>query len=316
MILCVCPNPSVDSFVWLNVFRPGEVNRIHKEARFPGGKGVHVALALQELGEEVAVLGFWGGPTGDWIKKECEKQGIRCYGPETDEWTRACFTLKIEGMYDHTELLSPGPAISSKDFDDFLQAFEGLMGKAKGITMSGSWPAEAPVSAYAQLIHLAKRAGKKVLLDCTGDGLAAALKERPYLVHLNQSEARDFFTEADPENAMRLLARHCEYAAVTAGAEGLFLAGSDEMVHAACKVEAVRSTVGSGDCLLAGLTIACIRGLDLEEAGKWAVACGAANCIREELGMLYRKDVEALLGRAIIKSHKKFFHLTNKILHQ
>ena len=69
MILCVCPNPSIDTISWVNQVVPAKINRIAKQKEFPGGKGVHVALAIKEIGERSAVIGFWAGASGSWIKK-------------------------------------------------------------------------------------------------------------------------------------------------------------------------------------------------------------------------------------------------------
>ncbi|MEQ8878916.1 MAG: 1-phosphofructokinase, partial [Cyclobacteriaceae bacterium] len=82
MILCVCPNPSVDKYVWVKHFTRGKVNRATQEKSFPGGKGIHVAMGVRELGLEVAVLGFWAGASGQWVKEACKSLGIHCYGPE------------------------------------------------------------------------------------------------------------------------------------------------------------------------------------------------------------------------------------------
>ncbi len=49
MILCVCPNPAIDKFIYLDDFKEGSVNRINQELSYPGGKGVHVALGVREM---------------------------------------------------------------------------------------------------------------------------------------------------------------------------------------------------------------------------------------------------------------------------
>jgi tagatose 6-phosphate kinase len=38
-ILSVCPNPSVDTFVWVDHIHAGRVTRAEREQHFPGGKG-------------------------------------------------------------------------------------------------------------------------------------------------------------------------------------------------------------------------------------------------------------------------------------
>lgn len=295
MIFCVCPNPSVDMFAWVDGILPGEANRVQREKRFPGGKGVHVALAAAELGEKVQLLAFWGGPTGQWIRNRCEEMGISCHGPEIEGWSRTCITFKSRDPYHDTELLGAGPAIDSKNFENFVSTYRSILAAADCVCLSGSWPQGAPGNAYAQLIRIAKDAETPALLDTTGEQLQYALEEGPTAVHLNRTEVQTFFAENDVRAAAILLAEKCEYALVTSGAEGLYLAHGTAMVHGRCPVEQVYSAVGSGDCLLAGFAVAFTRRLSTEDTARLAVASGTANCIREDLGMLYRSDVDRLL---------------------
>lgn len=304
MILCLCPNPSVDTYVWVSSFGPGQVNRVRKEQRFPGGKGVHVALAAAELGEEVKLLAFWGGPTGLWIKNICEQKGIKCFGPELEEWTRTCLAFKDKGQYDDTELLGHGPEITGKDFKYFMQLFEELAPESSCITMSGSWPSGAKGDEYAQLIEKAKTIDKAVFLDCTGDQLQYAIKKSPYSIHLNHSEGKNLYNETNSEDLAERLSTDCELAALTAGADGLYLCGNNEFVHTQCHVDTFFSAVGSGDCLVAGLAVAYHRQLNIVGSAILATACGSANCIRPELGMLYNSDVVKLSDKVVVKTHK------------
>jgi tagatose 6-phosphate kinase len=171
--------------------------------------------------------------------------------------------------------------------------------------MSGSWPAGGPADGYAQMIARGRYLVKSVILDCNGEQLSHALDQNPFTVPLNTKEGKeglDVFGEEDPARIAGLLSEKCAYAAVKAGAEGLFLIKGEELVHAACAVESVYSTVGSGDCLLVGLAVASAWGLGLTDAARLAVACGAAYCIRPQLGMLHRADVDALQQKAKIKT--------------
>lgn len=71
MILSVCPNPSIDILAQIDGFVAGRVNRIIAQKSYPGGKGVHVALAIAEIHNDSNLLAFWDGPTGKWVKEEC-----------------------------------------------------------------------------------------------------------------------------------------------------------------------------------------------------------------------------------------------------
>ncbi len=295
MLLAVCPNPSIDTFIWVNSLAPGEVHRAYKEERYPGGKGVHVALAAAEMGENVTLLGFWGGDTGRWIKNKCLKNNIRCIGPELKEWSRSCFTFKSEGHFDDTELLGCGPTISSESYQEFLNAFSDHVKNARVITLSGSWPKGSPAEGYAHLIIEAKKFGKPVFLDATGEPFKIGLKENPYAIHLNKTEGREISNSTEIRHMVKYFSQYVEMVAITAGKEGLYLGINNEIIHGHVFIDhPVYSAVGSGDCLTAGLAIGVMNKTGIDEILKLGVACGGANCLREDLGMLYRHDVEKL----------------------
>lgn len=303
MILCVCPNPSVDTYLWIEHLSPGDTHRVSREARFPGGKGTHVALALSELGEESKLAGFWAGPTGAWIQEECKKYGVSCMGTEVPGWTRTCLTFQSSGSYQDTEVLGLGPTISKEAVDDFCQKVDAHLSKISAMTLSGSWPEGTRGDYYARLIRLAKAKRIPVYVDCTGSEFNAALNECPQGIHLNRAEAHAVTGETDMVIAARQLAQKASMAIVSDGSEGLYLAVGPAVIHARCSIKNPLSSVGSGDCLLAGMAIAGARSFPAAEVARWAAACGAANCLRAELGMLNSEEVRRLLPLVEIRSN-------------
>ncbi|MDH5599631.1 MAG: PfkB family carbohydrate kinase, partial [Cyclobacteriaceae bacterium] len=69
----------------------------------------------------------------------------------------------------------------------------------------------------------------------------------------------------------------------------------NQVVHTLSTIKKVLSTIGSGDCLLAGIIYGFIKNFSFEKIAKTGAACGAANCMREDLGMLHKTDVFDLL---------------------
>lgn len=301
MILCLCPNPSVDKYTWIENFTPGMVHRIINEQHFPGGKGVHVAMAIKELGEEVALLGFWAGPTGEWLRMQCREMGIPTYGPEVAGWSRICTTFRSDNNFNNTELIGNGPVLNNEAIKAFKKSFQSLIGDATNIAMSGSWPQGSSGDEYGELINIAHQHQKSVFLDCSGQQLLNALKEKPYAIHLNHEEGKTVLHKQHPQTIAIRLLQYCEYAAITAGEEGLYLAHKSELIHTKCPVEKVYSTVGCGDCLMGGMAFAHSQGLDMPQTARMATACGSANCMRPELGMLYKKDVDNLLDQVMLQ---------------
>ncbi|MBL7736136.1 MAG: hypothetical protein JNL51_11810 [Chitinophagaceae bacterium] len=301
MILAVCPNPSIDILAEIDHFRLKSVNRFKKELHYPGGKGVHVAMAVAEIAGQADLLGVWGGPSGAWIKEECKTRNVACYGPTVSGWTRSCYTFKSEDPHiNETEITGAGPHTSEREYQAFVEEYSASIDRYEVVCMSGSVPPGFSSDTYFRLLGFSKN--KKTIIDCSGIALEKALQRNPYCVHINIHEGKALFDIDDPAQIAVKLKEHCAYAAVTNGADGLYLAHRDQLIHAAVRVDHVISTVGSGDCLTAGLAVAISQQYSIEEMARLAVACGAANCIYEELGMLRLSDVQALNKKAQVKT--------------
>lgn len=303
MILCVCPNPSIDSYAWMPDFTKGGVNRIDRIQEFPGGKATHVALALTELGAEAELMGVWAGGAGQWVQQASKQKGVSCSGPEVKGNNRKCFTFRSDvSGFDNTELLEPGPELSQEDWEIFRNEFQARIEKADIICMSGSWPKNAPDNAYRQLLDLAVAQNKKVILDCSGIQLEEAMKTGCFGLHLNESEAEKFCGSSDIQDLLDKLNGKVELVALTKGAEGLELFYKDQRIHAKVEIPHVVSTVGSGDCLTAGIAYSLgLQQVTAQEIAAYGVACGAANCLIEDLGMLRKSDVQELLPQVEIR---------------
>jgi len=305
MILCVCPNPSIDTYYWLNDLFPGTSNRVIKQNQYPGGKGVHVGFALNELGEQAGILGFWAGVNGTWIKEKCAEKKISCFGPDVIGASRKCITLVTkqgDSDFNNTELLETGPSISKEDFDLFNIQFQKMVLQIDFLCLSGSWPIGAPQDAYRDLILQATKSDKKVILDASGAQLENALKAKPFGLHLNLEEAKFLYQTDDCQSILQDLGEKVELVALTAGKKGLYLLYKGIFIQANVHIPKVISSVGSGDSLTAGIAYALHQEMSPKDIARWGVACGAANCLREDLGMFYREDVFNLLKEVTIKN--------------
>ncbi len=301
MILSLCPNPSKDCYAWLDKFELGGVNRIEGLQEYPGGKGVHVALAIRELGGLSRLFANWSGGAGEWIKDACVKKGLEISGIKLEGNNRKCHTFRsLNPDILNTELLEPGPNMKTENWEEFKTCFKAEMKKVNLICFSGSWPTDAPKDAYLQLINLTEK-GKKIFLDCSGTQLKEALKSSFFGLHLNEEEAFKLCGSTDFETLLETLADKVELVALTRGKEGLWMRYKGVTYISNVKIDKVISTVGSGDCLTGGILWALEQNLEPSEIAAYGVACGAANCLNEDLGMFKREDVEKLLPKVNCK---------------
>ena len=302
MILTVCPNPSIDAYAWLQRFENGQANRITNLKEYPGGKGVHVAMALKELGAKVSLMANWAGTNGEWIKNAPQLMGINKLGPQLTGNNRTCYTFRSseDKAFDNSELLEPGPEMTLEDWNKFILEFKLAIKACSIICLSGSWPKGAPEDAYAQLLQICKKEGKRAILDCSGIQLTNALKHSFFGLHINEHEANSAFGTQNSAEIQNFLKNKVSLIAITKGKEGLFLHSENQSIHANVTIAEVKSTVGSGDCLTAGIAYAVYKEFSLDVIAKYGVACGAANCLNEDLGMLQLNDVTTLLAKAQI----------------
>ncbi|PRX40006.1 1-phosphofructokinase family hexose kinase [Salegentibacter salegens] len=302
MILSLCPNPSIDSYAWLNKLIPGESNRITNIKEYPGGKATHIALALAELGSESMLYAFWGGSSGEWIKKQCLKKGVYTNGVNLLDNNRKCYTfLSDNKSFNNTEILEPGPSLTKKNWEDFKLGYIRLIEHTTILCMAGSWPKGVSSNTYAKLIQIGKSFGKRTILDCTGKQLHNALEVGFFGLHLNEHEAKSLCGSTSMEDLLQTLSGRVELVALTRGSKGLELFYKGKLIVANVKIEGMVSPVGSGDCLTAGIAYAVDKSFSPSKIAAYGVACGAANCLNEDLGMLKFEDVNRLLPQVEVK---------------
>ncbi|MEX0593493.1 MAG: PfkB family carbohydrate kinase [Balneolaceae bacterium] len=305
MILVLCPNPSVDTQIHVDQLEPGRIHASRSTTPWPGGKGVHVALAARELGAEVELAGFWAGPTGAWIRQECERRGVSTHGPELEGWTRRCVTyLESDGR--ETEVRETGASLGRSSMKEWNEVLDPLLKRASLVCVSGSWPAGTPAQPYQWLSDRCRDLSIPLWVDASGVWLEAAVETGPYGLHVNRDEVNELLGDSlSAGEAARKLVLSCEVAAVTDGADGLWLAHHDQLVHGRCSVDTVISTVGCGDCLTGGLLAAQAENRSLSDQVRHSVAAGSANCLSGELGLIQRADVERLLPTVELTDHRR-----------
>ncbi|MGH9395165.1 MAG: PfkB family carbohydrate kinase, partial [Terriglobales bacterium] len=114
MICAVSLNPALDKYLRLPHLRRGQHLEAIEAISSAGGKAINVAGVLRMLGEEVALLGFFGGFTGQFILAEVAREGIQADAVMVGALTRTAFVL-VEDDGSETEVVEPGAAVSSDE---------------------------------------------------------------------------------------------------------------------------------------------------------------------------------------------------------
>jgi tagatose 6-phosphate kinase len=294
-------NTSVDKALDLADLRPGEVHRAKAARAYPGGKGMHVARAAAGLGEPVSLVGLIDEAHRGFFQDPLRRWGVDFHGVEAGACLRTNLAIRDAGGSRVTEILEPGPTVDEAVRQALCARFVSLAGDSALAVLTGSLPPGFGEETYAELVAAVGAAGTRCLVDASGGWLRSAARSRPFLIKPNHDELASLFGEeiagvaAAVGAARRLQAAGVEVVVVSMGAEGVVAVMAGRACHAWAPPQPPANTVGSGDCLLAGLAVGFARGLAFEDVVRLGVACGTANTLTEEIGHLRREDVEALL---------------------
>jgi 1-phosphofructokinase len=281
VIVTLTPNPSIDRAIVIDALHRGEVHRATSSRVDPGGKGVNVSRALAAQGAATLAVLPAGGPEGHLMEELLDAAGVARRSVAVAGALRMNISV-LEPDGTTTKLNEPGPQLSPAEVDALLTATLHAADGAAWVVGCGSLPPGAPTELYAALVTRVRERGIRVAVDSSGAPMTTAVAARPHLVKPNHEELAELVghplpTLGDVHAAARdLVADGIEVVAVSLGGDGALLVTADELVHARATITAPLSTVGAGDCMLAGLLHGLSSGLSAADALAGAVTWGAA----------------------------------------
>lgn len=289
MILTVTLNPAIDKTYSTQELIAGHVNRMKSMKNIPGGKGINVSKILCQYACPVCATGFLGGYTGQWIEEKIKEMGIVCDFVKTQQDTRCSMNIVgSDGFV--TEILEPGPEIMPEERLTFLGKYRELVQKCELVVMSGSAAPGLPEEIYAELIDIAAAYEKRVILDTSLNLLAKGIGAGPWLVKPNRRELEYLAGHRCSGQheilmaAQTLLDQNVTYVAVSVGEKGMYLLSHDRKLFARAPRVRTVNTVGCGDSACAAFAMSALKGENMEEMLRRAVALSAANATTMESG--------------------------------
>ena len=282
MIVTVTLNPSLDRTLVVDSLERGAVLRTSEPTLEAGGKGVNVTRALTANGvESVAVLPV-GGSEGAELTRLLDAAAVAArYVPVSGRTRSNISVSEADGTV--TKLNEPGSALTAQELSALTSIVGSTVRPGDWVIISGSVPPEfGPEELHALTGSLADRE-VNLAIDTSGDALVASLAARPRLIKPNRAELAevagrplDSMSEViDAAKGVR--DRGVEIVLVSLGSDGAVLVGPAGVIVGESHVERPRSTVGAGDCFLAGfLSRFSVDETDVDAALLAALAWGAA----------------------------------------
>lgn len=309
MIYTVTLNPALDRTLYVESLVPGQSCRVRREARYAGGKGIDVSRALREVGSDSVALGLVGGFDGKELEGRLLLAGVACRFTHIANETRTNVIIQDESKGAETALLARGPEVQPSELMDFLDMLEKLP-DMNFLVISGSLPPGLTPEVYSRMVTIGNERRARVVLDTTGDALRQGIHARPAVIKPNRFELADLAgreladVRAISEYAKTLLDQ-VETVLVSMGADGIVMVTRDRVFHARPPKVTVKSTVGAGDCSVAGFVHGLVVGDSNTDALRRAVATGTAATLNAGTGLCRCADIDTILPEVTVVEVKQ-----------
>lgn len=294
-------NPALDAGCRVDRVTPEHKLRCSEPELEPGGGGINVARAVQELGGQALALWTCGGPHGELLKNLLDEAGLPHRPIPVAGNTRQNLTVDETGGDQQYRFVFPGPQMTAADAGRCFDALESLDPAPEYLVFSGSLPPGLDEDFYAQA---ARRVTGRVIVDTSGRPLEEALEGGLYLIKPNIRElSRLAGREIEDDSAIISTARRLidagkvEVVVCSLGSGGAVLVTADETEHVRTPTVPIRSKVGAGDSMVAGIVLALARGKSVAESARFGVAAGAAAVMTPGTELCRRQDTERLYAQ-------------------
>jgi 6-phosphofructokinase 2 len=262
-----------------------------------------VARAIRKLGGDGLACFPVAGAGGDLLQQLLAAEGVRQRPVPVGGWTRENLNVFEEVSGRQFRFCMPGPRLREEEWTALLESVRDHPTPAF-LVASGSLPPGVPDDFYARLAARTREAGNRLVLDTSGAALARGVEQGVYLLKPSLREFQTLTGERDPDESALVRAAGsairrgwCEVVVLSLGAGGALWRTATEWERLAAPPVRVRSTVGAGDSMVAGIVLWLAQGRPLREAVRFGVAAGAAAvmnpgtelCRPEDAARLYQQ---------------------------
>ena len=301
-IITITLNPAIDKSTSITSLAAGKKLRCSPPNFEPGGGGVNVSRAIHKLGGEATAIYFAGGYTGEFYKQLLEREQISSITVKTKNHLRENLIVFDCSSCVQYRFTMPGPYIYEQEWKEMLTTIK-EHDRADFLVVSGSLPPGVPEDILATISVIAKRNNIKLIVDSSGKALQKAVAEGVYLMKPNLHELAELtgknlvsLDEAISAAKTIIDKGKTEIMVVSLGAEGALLVTETISRHFLAPKVKIKSTVGAGDSMLAGIVYSLNRNKTIEEAVQFGVLCGTAATMNPGTSLCDLKSIESLLS--------------------
>ncbi|MBR6239297.1 MAG: bifunctional hydroxymethylpyrimidine kinase/phosphomethylpyrimidine kinase [Clostridia bacterium] len=296
-------NPTIDQTFYFDSFTEGGTNRPVSTTEEGAGKPLNFACLMSLLGGNVSLKGFRFTDDDDLIISKAEQFNLDHELINTTGKTRR--NIKIVDLSKNlvTEINGNSEA-SDIELEELVEKiiFNGLDEKDL-VVMSGSLCKGLSSDLYKKIAVKLDEMKIRFFIDASGTTLRDCLLYKPFMIKPNQDEfnqltgiTTDDILVISAEN-QKLLNAGLKNICVSLGSSGAVFTNDSGSYFAKPPLLRIKTTVGAGDAMAAGLLFSLESGFDTKNSLAFATACSCA-LITDSLNInsiqKYEKEIEVM----------------------
>lgn len=303
-IVTITINPALDKFTNINHVVPNDKLRCNSPKYQAGGGGINVSRAIQQLGGSSLAIFPAGGYHGEILKSKLDEINLEYQTIQLQGEIRENMTVFEDSADQAFRFIMPGPTLTEDEWGISLNILKNLEPKPDFLVASGSLPKGVPDDYYRQIAQIAKDLECRLIVDTSGEPLRLAAETGVYLLKPNMRELGNLVghkieSEEDEIEAARFLINsgEAEIVVVSLGAGGALLVTNEIIEHLRSPTVPIRSKLGAGDSMVAGIVLSLAQGKSVRESTLYGIAAGAATVMTHGTQLCTKKDTDMLYER-------------------
>ena len=299
-IISVTFSPCIDKTTSVQDFIPEKKLRCAPPVYEAGGGGINVSRALSKLGGTSTAIYPSGGCTGTMFDRLLAKDKVHTKVVHALNETRENFIVVEESSGNQYRFGIPGTPLAEHEWKELISKLE-EENDVDYIVASGSLPQGVPLDIYGRIAAIAKNKKARFIVDTSGEALKHAVNEGVFLVKPNLNELGTLTGKPVAsatqiiEAAKQIISeKNCYAVVVSMGSAGAVFVSDQYAEKILVPKVDVKSTVGAGDSMVAGITSMLLKQKTFKEALAFGVACGSAATMNEGTKLFNKEDAEQL----------------------
>ncbi|MDR1891730.1 MAG: hexose kinase [Oscillospiraceae bacterium] len=309
-IFTVTLNTCFDLTLTVDTLSFDDVNRVSKELRQAGGKGIHVGKVAGRLGCDVSCWALLGEENrADFMnlldELEPPLQVVPCKG-------RTRENLTIRYLNQTLKINRDGFLAGRKELSCLFDLLKVNITHGDIVAVSGSLPRGCTLENAAEFLENVKSSGALLAVDCDAVTSSVLGRVKPWVIKPNIHEFHKLTGLSIPDEpeesdlvkiknaALEIRFGGTENVLVSLGTGGLLAVGKKTVLAKPPKVD-VKSTVGAGDSALAGYIAGLAAGKSFARRAALACACGTATAMLEGTLLCSSEEAQEILSRVELK---------------